>query len=63
MSKIIFKLLTEVVILHMRVTIIQIGISELEKPIEVVLRTWWSLILGLFNAGLNELSEEHIGRS
>lgn len=56
----IFALLTKVVALNMQITMIQIGVPEFEKPIQIVSKTYWSPILSLFNIDLYKLSGRYI---
>lgn len=60
---IIFTLMTEVIALYIQVTILQIGVMQFEKPIGIVPKTCWSLILSLFDLSFYELSKEYIGGS
>ncbi len=68
----VLALLTEVIALHMQITIVQIGISGLERPLGIVygLGRWgcwgrwgrWGLVSDPFDTSLHELLEKVIWR-
>lgn len=63
--EIVLILLIEVIIFHIRILIIKFKILGLERsvaPVSLISRTKW-LVLSLFDIDLNELLEQHIGRS
>lgn len=59
--KIIFALLTKVVVLHVQIALVHIGHPMFERLMKIIIRTCWTLVSSLFNTGLYKLSKKYIG--
>lgn len=57
--KMVFILLTEIVVFYIQIAIIKIGVFRLENPIDIVSQVCW-MVLGLLNTVFNKLFKQYI---